>query len=107
LRAILASALDNALRYTPPGGRVTVHLALDQGDTLIEVIDTGPGIPAHDMDKIFEPFYRSSQASGQGSGLGLAIAKDAARRLGGVVSIGSAPGGAGVVFLYRQERAGA
>jgi two-component system OmpR family sensor kinase len=104
LRAILTNALDNALRYTPSGGRVTVRLAVDDQDIWLEVTDTGPGISADEMAKVFEPFYRSAQASGQGSGLGLAIAKDAAKRLGGIVSVESVSEGPGLSFRYRQGR---
>jgi two-component system OmpR family sensor kinase len=107
LRLILGNALDNALRYIPSGGEVTVRLAAEGDDAVIEVADTGPGIPASERTRVFDPFYRLEGSSGNGSGLGLAIARDAASRLGGSVTLQDRPEGAGLVFRYRQRRADA
>lgn len=103
LRVVLRNALDNALRYTPAGGEVTVRLFAEGDDGVIDVIDTGPGIPAAERERVFEAFHRLEGAGGEGSGLGLAIARDAAGRLGGTVSLHERPGG-GLVFRYRQPR---
>ena len=107
LRLILGNALDNALRYIPSGGEVTVRLAAEGDDAVIEVADTGPGIPASERTRVFDPFYRLEGSSGNGSGLGLAIARDAASRLGGSVILQDRPEGTGLVFRYRQRRADA
>jgi two-component system OmpR family sensor kinase len=105
LRLILSNAIDNALRYTPAGGVVTVRVATEGEDAVIEVIDTGPGIPASDRMRAFDAFHRLEGSTGSGSGLGLAIARDAASRLGGAVSLHDRPNRAGLVFRYRQRGA--
>jgi two-component system OmpR family sensor kinase len=105
LLLVMSNAIDNALRYTPRGGVVTVRVAGDGQDTIIEVIDTGPGIPAAYRMRAFDAFHRLEGSTGTGSGLGLAIARDAALRLGGTVSLHERVDGAGLVFRYRQRQA--
>jgi two-component system, OmpR family, sensor kinase len=104
LRMILGNAIDNAIRYTPRGGEVTLRLRRDADDAVIEVIDSGPGIAAAERERVFDPFRRLDGASGEGSGLGLAIARDAAARLGGEVSLHDRDAGTGLVLRYRQKR---
>lgn len=104
LRLIIKNALENALKYTPAGGEVTIRLLSDHTHAVIEVVDNGPGIPASERACVFDAFYRIPGASGAGSGLGLTIAREAAMRLGGVVSLHERPEGCGLVFRYRQER---
>jgi two-component system OmpR family sensor kinase len=104
LRMIVGNAIDNAIRYTPRGGEVTLRLRRDADDAVIEVIDSGPGIAAAERERVFDPFHRLDGASGEGSGLGLAIARDAAARLGGEVSLHDRGAGAGLVLRYRQKR---
>jgi two-component system, OmpR family, sensor kinase len=103
LRLIIKNALDNAVRYTPPGGQVTLRLAKTQGRGVVEVIDTGPGIPPAERNRIFAPFYRPAGSAGAGSGLGLAIARDAAARCGGTISIDARADPPGTVFRYTQS----
>lgn len=103
LRLVLKNALDNALRYTPSGGEVTLRLYSEGEEAVIDVIDTGPGIPAGERERAFAPFHRLDGAGGEGSGLGLAIARDAAARLGGTVSLHDRHEGSGLVFRYRQR----
>jgi two-component system OmpR family sensor kinase len=103
LRLIVSNALDNALKYTPAGGSVTLRLDRDGGSALIEVIDTGPGILETECDRVFDPFYRIQGTQGVGSGLGLSIAREAAARNGGTVTLRSGAGGVGLVFSYRQD----
>lgn len=105
LRVVLRNALDNALRYTPPAGEVTLRFFAEGEDAVIEVVDTGPGIPAAERERVFQPFHRLENSSGDGSGLGLAITHDAAARLGGTVCLDERPEG-GLVFRYRQPRSG-
>ena len=102
LRLILSNALDNALKYTPAGGSVTLHLSQKQNMAVIEVIDTGPGIPAVEFSRVFDPFYRIPGSPGVGSGLGLSIAREAAARNGGVMTLARGVDGVGLVFGYRQ-----
>lgn len=104
LRLILKNALDNALRYTPSNGEVTVRLGEEGNDAVIDIIDNGPGVAVAERERVFDPFFRVAGSSGEGSGLGLAIARDAAERLGGTVSLTTRSVGSGLVFRYRQAR---
>ncbi len=81
--------LDNAVRYTPGGGSVEVTVAVDDEGAIVEVTDTGAGIPTRDLDRVFERFYRVDAARSRrtgGTGLGLAIAKHVVERHGGTIS---------------------
>lgn len=102
LRLILGNALDNALKYTPDGGEVTIRLWRTGGRAVFDVIDNGPGIAASERDHVFDAFYRTEGARGEGSGLGLAIAREAAKRLGGEVSLLDNESGKGLTFRYGQ-----
>ena len=94
LRTMVRNLVDNAVRYTPAGGRVRVRAGRDgTGGAILEVVDTGPGIPAADRERAFDRFYRRASAPEGGSGLGLAIVKAIADRHGAQVSLGDAPGG--------------
>jgi two-component system sensor histidine kinase BaeS len=97
---VLVNLLDNALRYTPAGGKI--KLAAQETGDRVEIIvkDTGPGIPQEDLDHLFERFYRadkSRQREEGGSGLGLAIAKSLLESQGGQISVKSEIG-AGATF---------
>ena len=94
LKRMVINLLDNAIRYTPPGGLVTVRLTGDCTGARIAVTDTGVGIPSAHLSRIFERFYRvdTSGHVDQGSGLGLAIVKMAAEAHQGSVEVSSQPG---------------
>lgn len=87
LAQVFTNLLDNAITHTPQGGQVAVRAALGQGGVVVAVSDSGPGIPATDLSRIFERFYqveKSRQRSTQhGSGLGLAICKEIVEAHGG------------------------
>lgn len=83
LGQILGNLLDNALRYTPAGGRVTISATADSGGVRIEVADEGPGLPESELEKVFQRFYRAPDDATVGSGLGLAVVRGYAERLGG------------------------
>ncbi|HTN54023.1 MAG TPA: ATP-binding protein [Anaeromyxobacter sp.] len=92
LRALLANLVDNAVRYTPAGGRVDVAAGVREGRPFLLVSDDGPGIPGPERERVFDRFYR--RGSGEpGSGLGLAIVRAIARRHGAAVTLGEPPGG--------------
>ena len=99
-RRVLANLLQNALAFTPTGGRITVHGTQVADGVRIEVSDTGPGIPSQDLKpgldghpRIFERFYRGDEArSGGGAGLGLAIAKELVQAQGGRIEAMSVVG---------------
>ena len=93
LRVMLENLIDNALRYTPTGGRVDVELREADGRAVLSVSDTGPGIPATDRERVFERFQRLAGAETRGSGLGLAIVKQVVEQHGGTVGLSDAPGG--------------
>lgn len=99
LRDLLDNLVDNALRYTPPGGSVTVRCAAAAGGALLEVEDDGPGIPPAERVRVFERFVRLAPDGGAtGSGLGLAIVRDIARLHGARVELGEGAGGKGARF---------
>lgn len=76
----LSNLIDNALRYTPAAGRVTVKVQTGPHTVSLSVCDTGPGIPPHELPHATQRFFRASNACGQGSGLGLAIVHSIAQR---------------------------
>jgi signal transduction histidine kinase len=107
-RVLARNAIDNAVRYTPSGGRVDVRLRRDGMHALLEVEDDGPGIPEDQIDRVFDPFYRIAGSGQTGSGLGLAIVKSAAARLGGELSLTNMRDrGSGLRFLFRLPAADA
>ncbi len=91
LRVLLRNLLDNAVKYSPTGGRVdlSLHAEPGEGQVLLLVEDSGPGIPAAERQRVFDRFYRSSNSAGlaPGSGLGLAIVKAIAERHGATVRL--------------------
>jgi two-component system OmpR family sensor kinase/two-component system sensor histidine kinase QseC len=93
LRVLVRNLVDNAVRHTPQGGRVQVHVRQAGDVALLEVIDTGPGIPAEDRERAFDRFYRRASAPEGGSGLGLAIVRAIAERHGAEVDLSDAAGG--------------
>jgi signal transduction histidine kinase len=83
----LEHLLDNALKFTPAGGRVRLSLERTSGGILTRVEDTGEGIPPGNMDRIFDRFFSTKPKDGAaGNGLGLAIARAAVERHGGAIS---------------------
>ncbi|WP_292389783.1 sensor histidine kinase, partial [Mesorhizobium sp.] len=88
LREMIVNLVDNALRYTPAGGTVTVQLAAIGREGVLTVTDTGPGIPAEEREQVFERFYRIAGAAEEGSGLGLAIVREVVENAGGSVALG-------------------
>jgi len=93
LRMLIGNLVDNALRYTPSGGRVDLRLEPQAGHVRLSVRDTGPGIPAEERERVFDRFYRLSSADIPGSGLGLAIVRQITDLHGGEVALQEAPGG--------------
>jgi len=92
---VLGNLLTNALRHTPPGGRVTLSARAIGGAVEVTVADTGAGIPPEDLPYIFERFWRGDKSrsrAGGGSGLGLAIARQLVEMHGGKIGVESTPG---------------
>jgi two-component system phosphate regulon sensor histidine kinase PhoR len=95
LRRILEHLVDNAIKYTPDGGRVVVRVVPEGEGVLVSVEDTGPGIAAEHLPRLFERFYRVDTARSRelgGTGLGLSIVKHLAESMGATVSVTSVPG---------------
>jgi two-component system phosphate regulon sensor histidine kinase PhoR len=95
VRQILENLIGNAIKYTPPDGRVTVRWRRQHNRALIEVSDTGIGIEAAHLDRLFERFYRVDKARSRelgGTGLGLSIVKHLAQFFGGSVGVRSVVG---------------
>ncbi|HET6450942.1 MAG TPA: HAMP domain-containing sensor histidine kinase [Spirochaetia bacterium] len=93
----LSNLVTNAVKFTPPGGRVEVSVSAADGRLAFCVRDTGLGIPPGEQDLIFERFYRGRTSGSDGAGLGLAIVRSVARAHGGEVTVQSTPG-AGSLF---------
>jgi signal transduction histidine kinase len=93
LRTLVRNLVDNAVRYTPPGGTVQVRCWSAAQRAQLEVSDTGPGIPPGEKKRVFDRFYRRAAAQEDGTGLGLAIVKAIAERHGAQIDLGEAPGG--------------
>jgi two-component system, OmpR family, sensor kinase len=87
LHLILRNLLDNAVKYTPSGGRIDIALGRDARGAWLAVEDSGPGIPEAERQRVFDRFYRLPGTDAAGSGLGLAIVKTVAERLGAQVGL--------------------
>lgn len=84
LRRVMLELLENAIRFTPRGGAITVHGELAPSGVELEVADSGRGIPVTERDRVFEPFFRGAAAGdGSGVGLGLPVCRMIVRALGG------------------------
>jgi two-component system, OmpR family, sensor kinase len=101
LRILVGNLVDNAIRYTPEGGKVDVTLGNESGGLVLRVKDSGPGVPVEDRERIFERFYRIAGNEVQGSGLGLAIVKQIVQRHGAVAEVASGENGIGAIFSIR------
>jgi two-component system OmpR family sensor kinase len=96
LRTLIRNLVDNAVRYTPAGGRVDVCLEGHTNRIVLRVVDTGPGIPPEERARVFDRFYRRPGTSPPGSGLGMAIVKAIADTHGATVALDSGPEGHGL-----------
>jgi signal transduction histidine kinase len=96
--------VDNAVRYTPCGGTVDLQLAEEGHHTVLEVRDTGPGIPEELLDRVFDRFYRVGGTGAEGSGLGLSIARTIAERCAASVTLENRLGGRGLVARVEFAR---
>jgi len=101
LTDLVDNLVDNAVRYTPPGGHVTVSVGKAQGEAWVQVEDDGPGIPPDMRDKVFQRFFRLAGSAQPGSGLGLSIVWEVAQRHGARVEITEGIGGKGTAFVVR------
>jgi len=110
LREMISNLVDNAIRYTPAGGRVTLRVRSTPSGALLQIEDSGAGIAVAERDKVFRPFYRavSTMATNQdGTGLGLAIVRDIAVLHGAAIALDDGPGGTGLSVTVAFPTAGA
>lgn len=89
LRHLVANLIENAVLYSPDGGKISVAVNSEKSRLIFSVTDNGPGIPEQEREKVFERFYRISGTRGQGTGLGLAIVKEVAAAHQAVIEIES------------------
>jgi len=107
---VLANVVGNAIKFTPPGGSITVAASAAEDVVRVAVSDTGPGIPAEELERIFEPFVQSAPTANdrasvtlRGFGLGLSISRELARGMGGDLTVRSALG-EGSTFTFTAPR---
>ena len=107
LRELFGILLENAARYTPPGGGVTASLGLQAGQVVVQIVDTGIGFDQHDRAHLFERLYRGERARRlrpAGTGLGLAIARWIVDSHGGTIDLASRPGGGTIATVSLPGR---
>jgi len=108
LHELVSNLVDNALHYTPRGGSVVLRVLPEAAHVVLEVEDSGPGIPPEDRDRVFSPFYRAAstmQANPGGSGLGLAIVRDIAVMHRAKLELDQGAHGRGLLVRVRFPRA--
>jgi two-component system OmpR family sensor kinase len=105
IQRIIANLIENAIRYTPAGGQVSVTCGVDRTSVNVRVRDTGIGIAETDRHRVFERFWRSDPArsDGAGAGLGLAVARALSERHGGAIALSSELG-KGSTFTFSLPR---
>jgi two-component system clock-associated histidine kinase SasA len=103
---VVANLIDNAIKYTPGGGQVTVIAEPGEGEVIVSVIDTGPGIPPEERERIFQRFARLARDRGKrrGFGLGLVYCRLAVEAHGGRIWVEPGPKGMGSCFVFTLPR---
>ncbi len=107
IRQVLLNLLDNAIKFTPPGGEITVSITSRPDEACVSVLDAGPGIPSEEVERVFERFYRVDKTRSRGSGgtgLGLSIARQIVEAHGGRIHLSSTlEQGTEVVFCLPRQ----
>ena len=88
MMAVVKNLVDNAIRYTPYGGKIDLSVAIDEGHAVLIIQDSGPGIQVTERERVFDPFYRTLGSDQVGSGLGLSIVKVVVDRMGAEIELG-------------------
>jgi two-component system OmpR family sensor kinase len=104
LRAMIGNLVDNAIRYTLPGGTVDVAMHHSEQEVRIEIADTGPGIPPEERAQIFDRFNRGNRTDGGGCGLGMSIVQAAVRRHSGSITLNETAAGTGLKVTITLPR---
>jgi two-component system sensor histidine kinase GlrK len=108
LQTLVDNLVSNAIKFSPENGRLHVHLHAREGQAVIEVADSGPGIPEDERRRVFDAFYQGSNTANghvRGTGLGLSIAREYAQAHGGYIEVidGESPGACLRVILPLQQ----
>jgi signal transduction histidine kinase len=108
MQQILINLVGNALKFTPSGGKIVLSATREDHHVRLDVTDTGPGIPANDLDRIFDRFEQvKNQAAPpgapKGTGLGLAIARGLVEAQGGAITVKSLPGKGTTFSVFLKE----
>lgn len=106
LRMLLRNLADNAIRYTPAGGRIDVSTGRSLGIPFLRVTDSGPGIPAEDRERVFARFFRRAGSGASGTGLGLSIVQTIVKNHNGIIDLEDNPTGQGLRVTVRFPVAG-
>ncbi|MBB3302928.1 ATP-binding protein (plasmid) [Rhizobium leguminosarum] len=104
LQVMISNLLDNAIKYTPVGGRIEVMVEPEADFWLISISDSGPGIPEEEREAVFKRFYRLDTLQAEGAGLGLAIVADTAERLSVSIALSTPPWGNGLRVELRLPK---
>jgi two-component system OmpR family sensor kinase len=99
--AVLKNLVDNAIRYTPEGGKVDLSVSIRDDQAIVQIKDSGPGIAVDERKRVFDPFYRTLGSDQVGSGLGLSIVKTIADRIGAEIELGFSDEMEGTGLLVR------
>ena len=92
VQQVVCNIVGNAMKFTPPGGRITITARAEGDEVVVSVKDTGAGMSEEDLDRIFEPYWQAQRTASLGAGLGLKIAKGIVEAHGGRIWAESAPG---------------
>ncbi|WP_020473965.1 sensor histidine kinase [Zavarzinella formosa] len=107
LRQVILNLLDNAIKFTPAGGKIRLRVWRNEGEVIVEVADSGIGIPAAHQERVFERFYRSDKSRERpqsgGSGLGLSICQAIISAHGGSIHLTSVPGEGTTLWVHLPE----
>lgn len=98
LRMMVSNVIDNAIKYTPSGGRIEIQVSQKAGECVISVSDDGPGIPVEQREAVFRRFHRLDALQAEGAGLGLAIVADVAQRLSTTIDMATSSWGKGLTM---------
>jgi two-component system phosphate regulon sensor histidine kinase PhoR len=107
LGQLLDNMISNAVKFTPHGGTVSVRTSRSNGSAVLEVEDTGMGVPVGDLEHLFDRFFRTQAAEGnaiQGSGLGLAISQAIAQAHGGLIEVSKENAGTTFRLVFPASR---
>jgi two-component system sensor histidine kinase QseC len=105
LRLLIANLIDNAIKYTPAGGKIKVSILPEDGAWSVSVTDSGPGIAPQHREAVFQRFYRVNTPEVEGAGLGLAIVSDIVERLSANIALSVPPSGVGLSVKVTLPRA--